>query len=171
MSRLRIVAVTNCPAGIAHTYMVAEAFEKRARELGHDIHVETQGAAGVENELSSEQIQAADYVILAIGRSITESDRQRFAGKKVVQIKVSDALKEAKTIFDDLESKAYVFEGLGNVKLGKQKSAQNSVMSHLMAGISAALPFVVGGGILVAVANVLAQWGVAKGQTADYNGR
>lgn len=160
MKKYSIVAVTNCPAGIAHTYMVAEAFEKKARELGHEIAVETQGAAGVENELSEEQIKNADYVILAIGRSITESDRERFAGKKVVQIKVSDALKEVNTIFDTLEEKSYTFEGMGNIKLGKQKNQDNSIMSHLMSGISAALPFVVGGGILVALANVLGQWGM-----------
>lgn len=162
MSKLNIVAITNCPAGIAHTYMVAEAFEKKAKELGHNIDVETQGAGGVENELSTSAIENADYVILALGRGITESDKARFDGKKVVQIKVSDALKEVETIFSQLEERSEVFHSnmAGNVKLGKQKKDSNSVMSHLMAGISAALPFVVGGGILVALANVLMQWGM-----------
>lgn len=161
MKKYKIVAITNCPAGIAHTYMVAEAFEKRARELGHEIHVETQGASGVENHLTDEQIAEADYVILAMGKSLTDSDRARFNGKKVINLKVSDALKEAKTIFDHLEERSELFEGeKPNVKLGKQNTPQGSIMSHLMAGISAALPFVIGGGVLVALANVLMRFGL-----------
>ena len=81
-SSLRIVAITNCPAGIAHTYMVAEALEQKARSLGHTIKVETQGSSGVENRLSSEEIAAADYVILATGRGLSGDDRARFAGKR-----------------------------------------------------------------------------------------
>ncbi|MBO1306469.1 PTS transporter subunit EIIC [Enterococcus sp. 669A] len=162
MGKYKIVAITNCPAGIAHTYMVAEAFEKRARELGHEIHVETQGASGVEDQLTEQQIAEADYVILAMGKSLTDSDRARFNGKKVVNLKVSDALKEAKTIFDHLEERSVLFEGeKPNVKLGKQNTPQGSIMSHLMAGISAALPFVIGGGVLVAMANVLMRFGFA----------
>lgn len=161
MAHLKIVAVTNCPAGIAHTYMVAEAFEKRAQELGHEIHVETQGASGVENELTPEQIDVADYVILAVGKGLSESDRARFAGKKVIEIKVSEALKEAKTIFDHLDERAVVYGGnKANIKLGSQKAASGTIMSHLMAGISAALPFVIGGGVLVALANVLVRMGL-----------
>lgn len=161
--QLKIVSVTNCPAGIAHTYMVAEAFEKRARELGHEIHVETQGASGVENQLTPQQISEADYVILAVGKGITDSDRSRFAGKKVIDIKISDALKEAKTIFEHLEERATQYSGSAstNVKLGSQKGNQSSIMTHLMSGISAALPFVIGGGILVAIANIMVQWGFA----------
>ena len=158
---MKIVAITNCPAGIAHTYMVAEAFEKRAKELGHEIHVETQGASGVENRLTDQQIAEADYVILAVGKGLTDSDRARFDGKKVINIKVSDALKEVKTIFDHLEERSELFKSnTPKVKLGSQKEKAGSIMSHLMAGISAALPFVIGGGILVAVANVLMQMGM-----------
>ena len=167
MKKLKIVAVTNCPAGIAHTYMVAEAFEKKARELGHEIHVETQGASGVENKLTEQQIKDADYVILAVGKGLTESDRSRFAGKKVINIKVSEALKEVKTIFDNLEERAELYENNYNkdendskIKLGSQKAARGTIMSHLMAGISAALPFVIGGGVLVAIANVLMRLGM-----------
>ena len=76
-SSLRIVAITNCPAGIAHTYMVAEALEQKARSLGHTIKVETQGSSGVENRLSSEEIAAADYVILATGRGLRRGIARR----------------------------------------------------------------------------------------------
>lgn len=159
---MKIVAITNCPAGIAHTYMVAEAFEKRAKELGYDIQVETQGAAGTENVLSPEQINDADYVILAMGKALTDKDKARFAGKKVINLKVSDALKEANTIFDHLEERSVIFEeNNSTLKLGKQSTPQGTIMSHLMAGISAALPFVVGGGLLVALANILMRFGAA----------
>lgn len=146
-SSLRIVAITNCPAGIAHTYMVAEALEQKARSLGHTIKVETQGSSGVENRLSSEEIAAADYVILATGRGLSGDDRARFAGKKVYEIAISQALKNIDQIFSELPTNSQLFAADSGVKLGKQEVQSGSVMSHLMAGVSAALPFVIGGGI------------------------
>lgn len=159
-SSLRIVAITNCPAGIAHTYMVAEALEQKARSLGHTIKVETQGSSGVENRLSSEEIAAADYVILATGRGLSGDDRARFAGKKVYEIAISQALKNIDQIFSELPKNSQLFAADSGVKLGKQEVQSGSVMSHLMAGVSAALPFVIGGGILVALANMLVQFGL-----------
>ncbi|ELI7686722.1 PTS transporter subunit EIIC [Escherichia coli] len=159
-SSLCIVAITNCPAGIAHTYMVAEALEQKARSLGHTIKVETQGSSGVENRLSSEEIAAADYVILATGRGLSGDDRARFAGKKVYEIAISQALKNIDQIFSELPTNSQLFAADSGVKLGKQEVQSGSVMSHLMAGVSAALPFVIGGGILVALANMLVQFGL-----------
>ncbi|HAI5121202.1 TPA: PTS transporter subunit EIIC [Escherichia coli] len=159
-SSLRIVAITNCPAGIAHTYMVAEALEQKARSLGHTIKVETQGSSGVENRLSREEIAAADYVILATGRGLSGDDRARFAGKKVYEIAISQALKNIDQIFSELPTNSQLFAADSGVKLGKQEVQSGSVMSHLMAGVSAALPFVIGGGILVALANMLVQFGL-----------
>ena len=159
-SSLRIVAITNCPAGIAHTYMVAEALEQKARSLGHTIKVETQGSSGVENRLSSEEIAAADYVILATGRGLSGDDRARFAGKKVYEIAISQALKNIDQIFSELPTNSQLFAADSGVKLGKQEVQSGSVMSHLIAGVSAALPFVIGGGILVALANMLVQFGL-----------
>lgn len=156
---LKIVAISNCPAGIAHTYMVAEGLERKARELGHEIKVETQGASGVENRLSSKEIADADYVILALGKTLTDSERARFTGKKVVHIKISEALKNLETMFDNLEGNSILVEG-SSIKLGAQEVEEDSVMQHLMAGVSAALPFVVGGGLLVALANILMQLGL-----------
>lgn len=158
-NKLKIVAISNCPAGIAHTYMVAEGLERKANELGHQIKVETQGSSGVENRLSSKAIKEADYVILALGKTLTDTDRMRFAGKKVLHIKISEALKNLDTMFDDLENTTTVMDG-SSVKLGKQEVEEDSIMQHLMAGVSAALPFVVGGGLLVAVANILMQLGM-----------
>lgn len=135
-SSLRIVAITNCPAGIAHTYMVAEALEQKARSLGHTIKVETQGSSGVENRLSSEEIAAADYVILATGRGLSGDDRARFAGKKVYEIAISQALKNIDQIFSELPTNSQLFAADSGVKLGKQEVQSGSVMSHLMAGVS-----------------------------------
>ncbi|HBZ6104856.1 TPA: PTS subunit IIBC, partial [Escherichia coli] len=119
-SSLRIVAITNCPAGIAHTYMVAEALEQKARSLGHTIKVETQGSSGIENRLSSEEIAAADYVILATGRGLSGDDRARFAGKKVYEIAISQALKNIDHIFSELPTNSQFFAADSGVKLGKQ---------------------------------------------------
>jgi PTS system fructose-specific IIB component/fructose-specific PTS system IIB-like component len=93
---MRIVAVTACPTGIAHTYMAAEKLEKTAQSLGHQIKVETQGAMGIENELSAADIKAADGVIFAV--DIAVEQRERFDGKKVVQVPVQDAIKDPKGV-------------------------------------------------------------------------
>ncbi|WP_129991552.1 PTS fructose-like transporter subunit IIBC [Rahnella sp. CFA14(1/10)] len=156
----KLVAVTNCPAGIAHTYMVAEALERKARSLGHDIKVETQGASGVENTLTAQEIEAADFVILALGRTLSEDDRRRFAGKRVLEMKISDALKNIPLVFNTLEEKAMLMKEASGVRLGQQPVKADSIMNHLMAGVSAALPFVIGGGLLVALANMLVQMGL-----------
>lgn len=97
---MKIVAVTACATGIAHTYMAAEKLEKTARSLGHQIKVETQGAMGLENELTRAEIQAADGVIFAV--DIEVEDRARFDGKKVVQVPVQDAIKDPKGVIAKL---------------------------------------------------------------------
>ncbi len=94
---MNIVAVTACPTGIAHTYMAAEQLQRTAAKLGHDIRVETQGSMGVENALSPADIAAADAVILAADVSV--SDRDRFEGKKIVEVSVQEAIKNAAGVF------------------------------------------------------------------------
>lgn len=89
---MNIVAVTACPTGIAHTYMAAERLEKAAKRLGHAIKVETQGSMGIENELSADDVARADVVVLAAG--IAVRDRERFAGKRIVEVPVQDAIKD-----------------------------------------------------------------------------
>ncbi len=158
-AKMKVVAIANCPAGIAHTYMVAESLENKAAELGIEIKVETQGASGVENKLTSSDIQAADYVILALGKSLNGSAKQRFAGKKVFNIKISEALKNMDTIFEDLETKTVKYDDV-TTSDSDDSDEKETIMSHLMAGVSAALPFVIGGGLIVAVANILVQMGL-----------
>jgi len=97
---MKIVAVTACPTGIAHTYMAAEQLEKTAKALGHQIKVETQGAMGIENELSAEDIRAADAAIFAV--DIEVEQRERFSALKIIQVSVRDAIKDPKAIFDKL---------------------------------------------------------------------
>ena len=94
---MKFVAVTACPTGIAHTYMAAEQLEKTAKALGHTIKVETQGAMGIENELSKKDIADADAAIFAV--DIEVEKRERFTGKKLVEVSVKDAIKDPKGLF------------------------------------------------------------------------
>ncbi len=99
---MNIVAVTACPTGIAHTYMAAEQIEKTAKAMGHHIKVETQGAMGIENELSAEDIREADAVIFAIGIEVEQRDR--FDGKAIIEVAVQDAIKNPKAVFEKLDA-------------------------------------------------------------------
>jgi len=98
---VKFVAVTACPTGIAHTYMAAEQLEKTAKMLGHSIHVETQGAMGVENELPVQAIRDADAVVLAA--DIEVEKRERFAGKRIVEVTVHEAIKNPKAVLAKAE--------------------------------------------------------------------
>jgi PTS system fructose-specific IIB component/fructose-specific PTS system IIB-like component len=94
---MKVVAVTACPTGIAHTYMAAEQLEKVGKQLGHIVKVETQGAMGIENELTAADIKAADFVIFAV--DIDVENKERFEGRKIIQVPVQQAIKDAKGIF------------------------------------------------------------------------
>jgi fructose-specific phosphotransferase system IIB component len=93
---MKIVAVTACPTGIAHTYMAAEQLEKTAKAMGHQIKVETQGAMGIENELTASDIQHADVVIFAVDIAVEQPER--FVGRKQIQVPVQDAIKNPKGV-------------------------------------------------------------------------
>ncbi len=97
---MNVVVVTACPTGIAHTYMAAEQLEKTAQALGHKIKIETQGAMGIENELSAEDVREADVVIFAVGIEVEQRDR--FNGKKIVEVEVQEAIKNPKAVFEKL---------------------------------------------------------------------
>lgn len=97
---MKIVAVTACPTGIAHTYMAAERLEKAAKKLGHAVKVETQGAMGIENALGEADVAAADVVVLAAGIAIR--DRGRFDGKRVVEVTVQEAIRNAEGVLASL---------------------------------------------------------------------
>lgn len=99
---MRIVAITACPTGIAHTYMAAEQLEQTGKKLGHQIKVETQGAMGIENEITAAEIAAADAVIFAIG--VPVEARERFEGKRILEVPVADAIKNAVGVFEKLKA-------------------------------------------------------------------
>ncbi|OEE66406.1 PTS fructose transporter subunit IIB [Enterovibrio norvegicus FF-33] len=99
---MKLIGVTSCPSGVAHTYMAAEALETAARAKGWDVKIETQGAIGVENELSAEDVASADVVILT--KDIAIKREERFAGKKIVRVTVTQAAKQAPDIISKLES-------------------------------------------------------------------
>jgi len=97
---MKIVAVTACPTGIAHTYMAAARLEKVAKELGHEIKVETQGALGIENKLSESDVRQAQAAIFAVDISI--EGRERFHGMKIVEVPLQEAIKNTKEVFAKL---------------------------------------------------------------------
>ena len=97
---MKIVAVTACPTGIAHTYMAAEQLEKTGKKLGHEVKVETQGSMGVENELSPEDIAGADAALFAVDLPV--QGRERFDGKKILEIPVQEAIRNPAGVFDKL---------------------------------------------------------------------
>lgn len=149
---MKIVAVTACPTGIAHTYMAAEAIEEAAKEKGYDCKVETRGSVGVENELTDDDIASADAVILACDTSVP---MERFAGKKLINVPVADALKDAGVLVEKaLNAAPYKAAGLADqvADLKAQRSAERKgFYKHLMNGVSFMIPFVVAGGIAIAI--------------------
>lgn len=149
---MKMVAVTACPTGIAHTYMAAESLEKAARELGVEIKVETEGSVGAENALTPEDIASADVVIIA---AATQVPKDRFAGKPILEVPIQDAIKNGKAVIEramKLEKPAQMDYVQQVQKTKEEKSeARTGVYKHLMTGVSYMLPFVVAGGILIAL--------------------
>ncbi len=155
--KLKIVAIANCPAGIAHTYMVAESLEQKGTALGYQIKVETQGASGVENKLTKNDIEAADYVILALGKGLDETTKKRFSGKKIYNIKISEALKNVDDIFLKLQTESKV---MGEVDSNdyEDELELSGIFQHLMNGVSFVIPFVVAGGLLLSLSTILSAY-------------
>ena len=140
------VAVTACPTGIAHTYMSAEALNKAARDLGVEIKVETNGSAGAKNMLTAEDIKRADGVIIAADKNV---DTDRFDGKRVIMTGTKAAIKDPKGLINDVKN-APVFNS-GKKSGTSSTKERTGFYKHLMSGVSNMLPFVVGGGILIAI--------------------
>ncbi len=151
--RLFIVAVTACTTGIAHTYMAEEALKKQAAEMGVDIKVETNGASGVGNKLTAEDIKNAAGVIIAADKAV---DMPRFNGKPLVSRPVAAGIKQPEELINlILEGKASAYtasEGAATVESSEKLSLGKAFYKHLMSGVSQMLPFVIGGGILIALA-------------------
>ena len=149
----KLLAVTSCPTGIAHTYMAAEALEKAARAADCQIKIETRGSAGAKNVLTAKEIEAADCIIVAADAKVP---MDRFNGKKVISCQVSDGIGKADQLVKQaMSGNVEVFHGESSettTAVTGKESAAHKIYTQLMNGVSHMLPFVVGGGILIAIA-------------------
>lgn len=158
----RVLAVTACPTGIAHTYMAAEALEKAAAQMNLSIKVETNGSAGVKNRLTAQEIEQADGIIVAADKNV---ETARFAGKKVLFVPVSDGIHKPQQLLEQIESGTVaVYEKEKKAAVQQQEQGKESfgrqLYKHLMNGVSHMLPFVIGGGILIAIAFLLDDYSI-----------
>lgn len=152
-AKYRVLAVTACPTGIAHTYMAAESLNNKAEEMGVTIKVETNGSGGAKNVLTKEEIESCDAIIVAADKKI---DMARFEGKKVIQTKVADGIHKSEELINRaINGDAPIYHHDGNVDsedVGEEENVGRKIYKHLMNGVSHMLPFVIGGGILIALA-------------------
>ena len=158
----RVLAVTACPTGIAHTYMAAEALEKAAAQMNLSIKVETNGSGGVKNRLTAQEIEQADGIIVAADKNV---ETARFAGKKVLFVPVSDGIHKPQQLLEQIESATVaVYEKEKKAAVQQQEQGKESfgrqLYKHLMNGVSHMLPFVIGGGILIAIAFLLDDYSI-----------
>lgn len=144
-----LIGVTGCPTGVAHTYLAAEALEKGAAELGYKIKVETNGSIGVKNSPTADEIAQADAIIVASDKPV---DMNRFAGKKLIETGVKAPISDAKSVIGDaLKSSKFVADGKAT-KADSNNSKRSDLYCYLMNGVSHMIPFVVTGGLLIALA-------------------
>ena len=152
-----LLGITACPTGIAHTYMAAEGLENAGNEIGHKIKVETQGQSGAQNILTDEEIKKAKAIIIAADVNV---DLSRFAGKKVLRTGVTDGIRRPKElIYKALNDDIPIYNKKGNIEENNETNGK-SVYKHLMSGVTHMLPFVVGGGILIAIAFLLDDYSI-----------
>ena len=156
-----ILAITSCPTGIAHTYMAAEALEKMGEQLGHKVKVETHGSSGVKNKFTKEEIKNAKAVIIAAD---TKIDLSRFDGKKLIKAKVADGINRPQELIEHVlsnDAKTYHSNNKSDNNDSDEKEGFGTkIYKHLMNGVTHMLPFVVGGGILIAIAFLLDDYSI-----------
>ena len=156
-----VLGITACPTGIAHTYMAAEALEAAGKEIGHLVKIETQGQSGVKNKLTKEEIKNAKAIIIAADIDI---DLSRFKGKKVLKAKVADGIHKPKELIekalDGKDIPVYNGNGKDEEEIESSDSIGSKIYRHLMNGVTHMLPFVVGGGILIAIAFLLDDYSI-----------
>lgn len=156
-----ILGITACPTGIAHTYMAAEALENAGKEVGHLVKIETQGQSGVRNKLTKEEIKNAKAIIIAADIDI---DLSRFKGKKILKAKVADGIHKPKELIEkaltDKNIPVYQGNGKDDSEYENSDGVGSRIYRHLMNGVTHMLPFVVGGGILIAIAFLLDDYSI-----------
>lgn len=154
---MKVIGVTKCPTGIAHTYMAAERLEIMGKKLGYEINIETQGSQGTENTLTRQQIQEADYVIIAADVAI--EGLERFGGKKVYRTSIKPVLKDTARVFQEMVEKAETIEKPSGDSIEERETSlfrvaggeQSAVLHQLMNGASYMIPFVVVGGLCISL--------------------
>ena len=147
----KIVAVTACPTGVAHTFMAAEALAEAGKAMGHAIRVETQGSVGAQDKLTEEEIADADVVVLACDIDV---DPSRFAGKRIYRTSTGNALKKPRPTLEAALSEAAIESGSSNAGTANKSVKEKGVYKHLLTGVSFMLPMVVAGGLLIALSFV-----------------
>ncbi|WP_281974973.1 fructose-specific PTS transporter subunit EIIC [Halobacillus litoralis] len=161
---MKILAVTACPVGIAHTYMAAENLQKAGDEMGVEMKVETQGSIGVENELTEKDIAEADGIIIASDKDVS---KERFGGKKLLVVGVQEGIREPKKLIQKIIDKdVSVYKGdmpSAETVKQKKKEKENPIYRHLMNGVSYMIPFIVVGGLLIAISLALGGNQTAEG--------
>lgn len=143
-----VIGITSCPTGVAHTYMAQEALEKGARVLGHEVKIETQGSVGADNVLTAEDIARADVVIIAADTNV---DPARFVGKRLYRTGTKAAINDAVQVINTAFASAPIFGDADAAASASAKPERTGVYKHLMTGVSHMLPFVVAGGLLIAL--------------------
>jgi PTS system fructose-specific IIC component len=158
----RILAVTACPTGIAHTYMAAESLEEKGKEMGIPLKAETNGSGGAKNILTKEEIAACDGIIIAADKNV---EMARFDGKPVIKTKVQDGIHKPQELIEKIvNGQAPIYHHAGgadsDADAGGNESIGQQIYKHLMNGVSHMLPFVIGGGILIAIAFLLDDYSI-----------
>ena len=158
----RVLAVTACPTGIAHTYMAAEALEEKGKELGIPVKAETNGSSGAKNVLTKEEIAACDGIIIAADKNV---EMARFDGKPLIKVKVSDGIHKSQELIEKVvngEAPIYHHHGGADNSSAEDdgEGIGHQIYKHLMNGVSHMLPFVIGGGILIAIAFLLDDYSI-----------
>lgn len=148
----KIVGITSCPTGIAHTYMAAEALIKAAQEQGYSIKIEKQGSMGVEDLLTADEIANAETVVIAVNAHV---DLSRFDGKRIFQTTASKAIQDAKAVINQAYANSTLHKSNIKIQIGSSGSG-DGIVAHIMNGISYMIPMAIGAGLLLAVANIFA---------------
>lgn len=154
-----LLGITSCPTGIAHTYMAAESLEKMGKELGHAIKIETQGQSGAQNVLTEEEIKNAKAIIIA---SDVNVDLSRFDGKKLIRVGVTEGIRKPKELIEKAlnSEKIPTYHHTTSNRESNNEKQRRGIYKHLMNGVTHMLPFVVGGGILIAIAFLLDDYSI-----------
>lgn len=157
----KIVGITNCPIGVAHTYMVAESLTDEGLKRGHKIKIETQGALGNELVLSQKDIEEADYVVLAIGVGLSDDEMKRFEGKKILKKDINQVLRNPNIVFDNIEKESKLYKG------GKNFDSTGT-FKHIMTGVSYTIPLAIAAGLLISISSILTKGAIPQVGTYPY---